>query len=316
MFVCLLVWCACRRVQGTSGSYQTLETVPWVFTYNDESPAYDYLMRSSVISALQIGKVKPFCLFRGSNESEVARFLKANGVELIHHHIAWADALWEALVKSSWSWSKRVRLAETRSELIGAFQRIDIALYEHLFRAECVLFTDIDVLFLRHVSFQEVSRLQTDYVLMPQQSARKFPYNSGVMLMNLTGLRRTHAAFLQFILSNVAKHGGKFPLGPVDQGAYNTFYKESLLSKPPLDSRFQACPLDPVFINNSLIIHFRGPKPHQYFKFQQVGTCTFQHEKHLCKRGIARLCEYINVTYWHTLCEAASIDLSNLCSAI
>jgi hypothetical protein len=52
----------------------------------------------------------------------------------------------------------------------------------------------------------------------------EFPYNAGVMLMNLPLLRSTYNDFLDFILGN--RHSMYFPgYGPGDQGAINQFYE-------------------------------------------------------------------------------------------
>ena len=97
--------------------------------------------------------------------------------------------------------------------------------------------------------------------------------NAGVMLMNLVGLRRTYASFLDwtFSASNIERglHFGAF--GPGDQGAYTAFYRGA----------FAVVPL-PVFnwrpywsySPSAALLHFHGPKPEDYRRYLIGGPET------------------------------------------
>lgn len=76
--------------------------------------------------------------------------------------------------------------------------------------------------------------------------------------------------------------------GPGDQGAYNQFYEESV-KEAMLTQQFNAKPYH-AYSTAAYIMHFHGPKPHEYLTFSRNGTCTFGP---MCKDGIDNsFCDY------------------------
>lgn len=64
--------------------------MPWVFTYNDWSAGteYDEMVRAAVSSAIKAGRLKPYCMFGGSAESPMYRWLQSHNVTLIQVRLA------------------------------------------------------------------------------------------------------------------------------------------------------------------------------------------------------------------------------------
>ena len=96
------------------------------------------------------------------------------------------------------------------------------------------------------------------------------------MLLHVERMRRTHAEFVRFIFSEevVAAGMDHGVYGPADQGAYNRFYagyfdvhlKASWNWKPywgHVDSTGRPA--------NVSLVHFHGPKPHEYFAHEGRG---------------------------------------------
>ena len=103
--------------------------------------------------------------------------------------------------------------------------------------------------------------------------------NAGVMLLHVERMRRTHAEFIRFIFSDEVVEAGMDHgvYGPADQGAYNRFYagyfdvhlKASWNWKPywgHVDSTGRA--------SNVSLVHFHGPKPHEYFAHEASKKST------------------------------------------
>lgn len=59
--------------------------LPWVFTYNDWSAGteYDHMVKAAVSSAIKVARLKPYCMFGGSDQSPMYRWLQSRNVTLI-----------------------------------------------------------------------------------------------------------------------------------------------------------------------------------------------------------------------------------------
>ncbi|KAJ9505580.1 hypothetical protein QJQ45_024308 [Haematococcus lacustris] len=259
----------------------------WIFTYNDQSSSYDSMMQAAVTSAIEVGHLRPFCLYSGSQTSPVYRWLADHGVILVRHTPAWADQFWQAAEPLHLQNLVHSHLYATKETMVGTFQRIDIPIIPEFRDFQYVLFSDTDVLFLSKFSLAQVPQLPP-YVAMAPEMTDAFPYNAGIMLMNLPGLRATYSSLLATILSN--RHGLYFPgYGPLDQGAYNQHYEESIrkhtLSKVYNAKPYQSC------IPDAMLLHLHGPKPADYERFYSMGECRFGE---MCRQGLAGcLCDYL-----------------------
>ena len=92
--------------------------------------------------------------------------------------------------------------------------------------------------------------------------------NAGVMLLHVERMRRTHAEFIRFIFSDAVVEAGMDHgvYGPADQGAYNRFFAGYF--DVHLEASWNWKPYWGHAANVSLV-HFRGPKPHEYFAHER-----------------------------------------------
>ena len=72
---------ACVVKQGTP----PLRRLPWVFTYNEwsEGPQYIEMAKAAVKSGVEVGGLKPFCMYSGQRTSAMHRWLLEQGVIII-----------------------------------------------------------------------------------------------------------------------------------------------------------------------------------------------------------------------------------------
>ncbi|GFH19917.1 glycosyl transferase family 8 [Haematococcus lacustris] len=71
-------------IKFTSPSQED-ERFVWIFTYNDQSSSYDSMMQAAVTSAIEVGHLRPFCLYSGSETSPVYHWLADHGVTLVYN---------------------------------------------------------------------------------------------------------------------------------------------------------------------------------------------------------------------------------------
>jgi hypothetical protein len=59
--------------------------MPWVFTFNDWSAGteYDHMVKAAVTSAIEVARMKPFCMYSGSTTSEMYQWFLSKGVTII-----------------------------------------------------------------------------------------------------------------------------------------------------------------------------------------------------------------------------------------
>lgn len=95
--------------------------------------------------------------------------------------------------------------------------------------------------------------------------------NAGVMLLHVERMRRTHAGFVRFIFSEQVVAAGMDHgiYGPADQGAYNKFFAGRF--DIHLEASWNWKPYWGHAANVSLV-HFHGPKPHEYFAHKANNT--------------------------------------------
>eukprot|EP00198_Chlamydomonas_reinhardtii_P011415 XP_001700752.1 predicted protein [Chlamydomonas reinhardtii] len=113
--------------------------------------------------------------------------------------------------------------------------------------------------------------------------------NAGVIVANLPVMRRHYAAFIAMMLDPRASEGLYYHgYGPADQGIINKFYESDLRGRM-LNQLFNAKPYS-TFDPSAYLLHFHGPKPHEYAAYLNTGQCEF---KGLCEKAFAMsLCRY------------------------
>ena len=254
--------------------------LPWVFSVRGEDKAYDYMMHAALRSAKLNTTLIPYCIIHPDEENyERTKLLRKEGVTLIVHKPEWEGKLLEILETTSPAEKARSHLYKFPKAVLGTYARLDIPVLSPLLQYEHYLYTDTDVYFRKDISPMWRELILPMEIKMGYEDATHFPMNAGVIIASLPFMRKTYDELLKFVLSkNSIDHG---PFGPGDQGALNEYYRSSLnysfffddLNVKPYKSWRQS----------ARIVHFHGPKPHDYLGYMQNGRCRFNK---MCSRGL------------------------------
>jgi hypothetical protein len=209
----------------------------WYFCINEKGfrGSLD-LIKVAVGSARKNTDLVPVCIYNGGNVEHIDQ-LSALGAKVIRHNSVFESDL-------------KVGYGEKFDVFSGHWLRVDIPIIEE--EEEFVLYTDNDV-FFKEAPLDNV----TPDVLAaaPEFDLQNLDYfSSGVMVLNVPNLRKTHGAFVDSIVKRLH---GEFKYPAHDQESFNRFFSG------------QHTRLDPVMnwkpfwgINeDARIIHFHGPKP-------------------------------------------------------
>ncbi|EFN52174.1 expressed protein [Chlorella variabilis] len=272
-------------------AFMPLYQMPWVFTYNDWSAGteYDYMVKAAVTSGIEVARMKPYCMYSGSTSAEMYQWFLSKGVTIIQHEPAWRDALIKEGARHKEQNLVHSHLYKTGGTLVGTFQRIDIPILRQFDQYNYVLFTDCDVYFRQQMKLVDWGTPLPEAVGMGYEGQDVFPYNAGIMLMNMPFMRKTNKKFLNWIVSqrNGLYYPGKW-YGPLDQGAFNQFYEKEIRGKP-ISKNFNAMMFH-QFRPDARIVHMNGPKPNHYLQWLTSGKCAF---RDMCELGVNNgACEY------------------------
>ena len=273
--------------------------MPWVFTYNGESPGFDYMAKSAVLSAIHVGHVIPYCIYMGDKGDEMYRWLKRQGVHVVLHDPSWKVNIVQKYDEAK-KFAKAAATYESITSLVATFMRFDIPIVHALNQYNYVLYTDVDVLFLKKIDLHSFPPELPEAMSMAFEMDDRFPCNAGVVLYNLPYLRQSYHDFVTFAMHAPGLHFGD-EYGPADQGALNQFYEGELGSQCSLPEKFNAKPYklgDLDSLDDVFILHFHGPKPKHYLDFAKNHGCgPFSRDVgggefvRLCREGLRNLCE-------------------------
>eukprot|EP00798_Chlamydomonas_sp_ICE-L_P015288 gene15288-21372_t len=262
-----------------------LHRLPWVFTYNSWSPSYDYMLKVAVRSALKYKSVKPYCIFSGNKTSTIYQWLADHNVTLINHKPSWGELLVEKAKENMKENVFHSHLYKSADMLMSTFQRIDVSVVPMLNQYTYVLYTDADVCFRGPIGLDDFGLPLPNVLSMAWEFRNQFPYNAGIMLMNLPELRASYHEFLAFIFSNTnGLHFGSY--GPADQNGvhFGSYGPADQLKEKVLDQKYNSKPYNDQ-IGNAVIVHYHGPKPHEYLAYLETGKCDFYW---LCEQAFLR----------------------------
>ena len=259
-----------RRLQGNWASYYNggdiplagplpLYPLPWVFTYNFWSRRYNYMLKPEVLSARAHASLQPVCLYSGNTSSSIYKWLTSHGVHIIVRDPSWAAVLENQLNNSNEN-RRHSHLYSDPKMAVGAWQRIDVPVLPYLSEHEHVLFTDSDVYFTKPLTLHSFELSLPTTIGMAPEAVETFPFNSGVMLMNLPALKATYASFLKFVFSN--DHGMYFPnYGPaLGQWIRGPITSSMSIRCAMLPKVFNAKPYHEVD-SKAAVVHWHGLKP-------------------------------------------------------
>ena len=245
--------------------------IPIVYTYTEMSAkAGQHFLRSSIASVRQkMPHNKIHVLYHGKKDTAFRSWLTKNNVTVHNHDPQWRGKI-EEMRRNGDPASSHLFLHP--GNYFGTWQRIDIPLF---LDTEYCLLLDSDTIVNQPFTLADFGLNMTHGIAMSSEMHldSTLPSNAGVTLMNIPLLRRTHAKFLKFILKHV-KTADFGHSSPSDQGAYLVFYQNytSFLARS-----FNMKPYWPVTrheFNRSFVVHFHGPKPHEYLQFIMGKQCN------------------------------------------
>lgn len=213
----------------------------WYFALNAASIEHDDMyatcVRAAVLSALQNTQLQPCFLFDGP-PCALTGWVQRMGGSVIFHRSSLSDAIVQAYPRNPGS----------RNIAHGAFLRLDIPDLDH--DSEFVIYTDCDVLFLQDPPVASIH--PTFFAVAPEFTRGDYSQmNSGVMVMNLPGMRCVRDDLHHFI------RDGLPDFQAFDQGALRLFFEGRFGHLP------ETLNWKPYWGRNddASIIHFHGPKP-------------------------------------------------------
>ena len=200
------------------------------------------LVRTAVASAKANTTLAPHFLYDGT-PTAFTKELESLGVSIIYHKVSYLGNIIER-------WND-IGLPQNHMHLAimaGAYLRTEIP--RLLIEDEFVLYTDCDVLFR---SDPEIGRFRPQFfACAPQFDPNDLSeINSGVMVMNVEGMRKEVANFYHYIVNHFENFGAH------DQDALQQYYH----------GRYDSLPAEmnwkPYWGQNpeACIVHFHGPKP-------------------------------------------------------
>lgn len=265
-----------------------VDQMPWVFTYSNETPERDYVVRAAVRSAVQHGTIMPYCVWTGNVSAPIYGWLREKGVTMITHSPTWGHQVWKRAHAHRAENQQLSPIFKSQRALIQNLMRIDIPIIPELEHFVYVLFTDAAVFFNKKVTLAALSNPLPEQFSMATDATATGGVDGGVMLINMPPMRDTYEEFLSFILSN--PRGGVFePNGVGATAAYLSFYSPYIREKKHVSPHLSVNPFN-EFDAGSFLVHFKGPKPHDYLHFFKTLECEYGD---LCEKGLrGSMCKY------------------------
>lgn len=219
----------------------------WVFSYTDSGDSFlrEHLL-AAVQSALERTSLRPVCVFTGSLDSPLARWLSRHGVRLLQRALSFAH-----------------NISTIDDEVSATLMRVDVPLIAELAEEEVVLYTDVDVLFLDDVRSFSVP-IPSYIACGPKDDPLIWsPCDAGVLFLNVANMKQSHHAFVRHILARMGSRGQS-----IDQDAIYRFY-HGKVTKLPLEFNWK-----PYWSagDGVKIFHFLGPKLRDIHIYLENGT--------------------------------------------
>ena len=245
--------------------------MPIVYTYTELSASTGkHLLQSSIVSVRQqMPNNVIHMLYHGKEDTAFRQWLENKGVVVHNHNPSWRGKIEEMRLNGD---PQTSHLFLHAGNYFGTWQRIDIPLF---IKSEYCLLLDADTVIRKPFTFADFGLNLTYGISMSSEmyADDQSPSNAGVTLMNIPHLRQSYDRFLNFILSHVQTARFEHP-SPSDQGAYLVFYqnKTKFLSR---DFNFKPYwKLSEHDFHRVFIVHFHGPKPHDYMRYIMGKGCS------------------------------------------
>jgi hypothetical protein len=214
----------------------------WYFAINEHGTMSPLGLHAklAVRTAKKMTNLIPHLLYFG-RRNDFTAWMEGQGVTVLDVRPSYADDICRA-VSDGWY----------APGFMGHWLRTEVCNVET--DDQIVLYTDIDVVFLRPLAIEHVT--PRFFACAPEFREDDWSYfNSGTMVMNIPALRADYPALKEFIRKKFAtRASGIFN----DQNVYNEFYVK------------RWSPLEPIYNwkpywrpnDNVAILHFHGPKIH------------------------------------------------------
>jgi hypothetical protein len=252
----------------------------WFLALAEGCPAfkeYGDMVKVAVNTALRHTSLQPHFLYHGG-ENDLTRWLREREIPIISCRSFLQNEIAQLHFETD--------AANLRATLRGILLRIELpALGAQLNLDERVLYTDCDVFFRDDVT-AELATTDCQYLAVAPEFRREdyLHMNTGVMWMNLPGLRVVDSDFRAFVRQNLSRLRN----AAWDQGAYREFFFQE-------DNKFAWDKLRPELnwkpywgdYAEARVIHFHGPKPFQ----RPYIDSDFAELKHLTGGCYDELCE-------------------------
>lgn len=227
----------------------------WYFALTEDSTAfrqYAEMIMVAVHTAEKFTSLEPHCLYDGG-ENDFTAWLTKHNVEIVRHRSFVREALTEL--------GRQKGNPHLAAALSGAFSRVELPeIVATAATSERLLYTDCDVVFRDEV-VPELRAVECDLFAVAPESSRDdyVNMNTGVMLMNIAGLRESLPVFRKYISENLAALEAE----SWDEAAYRWFYRDA--NGPLWDRLRPELNWKPYWgeASNAKIVHFHGPKPFQ-----------------------------------------------------
>eukprot|EP00195_Chlamydomonas_chlamydogama_P017142 CAMPEP_0202897630 /NCGR_PEP_ID=MMETSP1392-20130828/6339_1 /ASSEMBLY_ACC=CAM_ASM_000868 /TAXON_ID=225041 /ORGANISM="Chlamydomonas chlamydogama, Strain SAG 11-48b" /LENGTH=530 /DNA_ID=CAMNT_0049583315 /DNA_START=464 /DNA_END=2056 /DNA_ORIENTATION=+ len=288
------------------GSTLPVDQLPWVFAYNTDSPNLDYLVRAAVRSALRYRVLRPICIWTSNvtTGSPIYDWMVSYDVQIVQHRPAWTNTLWDKL--AAWSKTQSSKPKQSflmrPSSLLRELVSVDLPQVPELEQYSYVLYTSPAIFFYNRVSLMGMPQPLPEVLTMVADPSLSNKLDSGVMLMHLPGLRESYREFMGYLTNNKQGSGEpSFMLGA--HGVFTQFYKQNLL-QDLLPLQYAAKPYA-AYDSTALIVHFEGPRPHDYMHFFYWMECAWGNS---CEQAFKRgLCSYMHK--WHSMLNETEDDI-------
>lgn len=245
----------------------------WFFGFNEAASKWfaDMVKVTVVTAEVHAPALEPHCLYDGDAETDLTGWLRSRGVSVHRTAVPFRDRLSAPDVIARNAATSYNPVSARGYYLCLAVPWADAARDEAY-----VLFTDCDVMFTGPVDLASLRPLVL--AAAPEMADLRHPaaddhgrgFNSGVMLMNVAGMRErsTH-------IESVAERDGyyRFPVADAtyDQGALNAAIPAGQWERLPQTLNWR-----PAFGINprASIVHWHGPKPRHVEKTLATGVVS------------------------------------------
>ena len=213
----------------------------WFCGINDNDLKYRKMYINALKSARKNTTLNPIILYDGNDDIFINEIEKYNGTVIKH----------TTLLNNKPNFKNKD--IGFKGIATGAYLRVDIPIIcaRLNIKDETVLYTDVDVIFVKDV----VSELQTYkpnyFAICPQTNKTDYViFNSGVMLINVKAMFDTYIEFTDFVEVN------NYNFTACVQGALQEFYKGKSEELPLYFNHKPYWGVD----SNAKIVHYHGPK--------------------------------------------------------